>query len=71
MIAFLGPGLQIVAGLAAILGRTVDSRDDAQSLWPFERAQPNASMPPPGLRTCDLHGNRPDAALRPTHRRSS
>lgn len=45
MIALLVLGLFIALGIAAILGWTTDSRDDAQKLWPLERTRPDVPTP--------------------------
>ena len=45
MIGLLLLGLFVAVGIAAILGWTADSRDDAQKLWPLERIPVNVPNP--------------------------
>jgi hypothetical protein len=60
--ALLMLGLFVAVGIAAILGWTADTRDDAQKLWPLEPARAKAPIPAAHGRVPDT---RWDAALQP------
>jgi hypothetical protein len=62
VIALLMLGLLVGLGTAAILGWTADSRDDAQKLWPLERARPDTPTPAPARHDYGRHDARQRAA---------